>query len=46
MFDAGRDVGFFFEESPRGKYQVPYDAGSAIGTIIWMVLKPKWDRKV
>jgi hypothetical protein len=39
MFDASRDLIFFLGEEKRGKYIVPYDAGSAVGTIIWLALR-------
>ena len=41
LFDATRDLIWFFNEDVRGRYNAPYDAGKAIGIMIWLVVKPE-----
>ena len=40
LFDASRDLYYFFGYDVRGRYNEPFDAGLAVGTMIWLVFKP------
>jgi hypothetical protein len=40
IYDAVRDVIIFMASDSRGVYNMPYDAGYAIGTSIYLVIRP------